>query len=237
MTSRLYRPARCACARGKDGIHFTYLEPVVASDGDPHLLLDVNFDAEPMEAPVPIWRTAVHEASHAVGAYALGRNIESVTVVGQAMAVIGKSEQDDIASASISMAGPHGETLIVDRRLFRPFNSDAIRSFNAVRDFRFGGCDACNIAFAIVHHHGLDDPDRDLLATYRSVETATIEVLFDEAIQIAIRALADELLRAGTLQGRDAELIFESAGVALNSRQDIFREVIDEHAGTIPQTV
>lgn len=212
-----FLPAQCRCGAGAGGDSF-YLLP--QTDTRPRLWgMEPKVGAAPIIPPARSYRVAAHEAAHAVVSFLLGRGISGVSVEGQPVFIGGEAPRDQLAAAAVALAGNHGERLIVHRAEIRPFNEEVIRTFDAVREFRFGGCDDCTAAFAIIHRHGLNATDDELLGAYRTVEAATIDLIREPLTSAAIRRLADHLMKVGTVDGDEAHQIIESAGVKFGSRQ------------------
>ena len=206
-------PSQCRC--GADG----YL---TASAIDPCAQRRAGIltlpDAQPVELPPRSLQIAVHEASHAAIAHVQGSKIEGVSA--DPAALIEQKDQMPLphyARAAIALAGEHGERLIIQRIEYRPPDATLLESFQIVRNFRFGGCDRCQAAFAIVAARGLDAPAIELLASYRLIENVTISTLQSPSVRAAVRHLADALMRAGTVAGPDAHRMFTDAGLPFAS--------------------
>lgn len=206
-------PSQCRC--GADG----YLTPTAPEGaGEPPNWRYVPVpDAAPVEPPPRQYSSAVHEVGHAVLAHLVGFKIESVTVDNQPFVAWTPSPNNHLASAAVALAGNHAERLIFQRFELRPDDAGIVEGFRIVRDFRFGGCDRCQSAFAIVASHGLDASDAELLASYRQIENLTISTLQTPRVRAAVRRFADALMRAGTIAGPDAHETLTDAGLCFAS--------------------
>ncbi|WP_310206361.1 M50 family metallopeptidase [Ancylobacter sp. 3268] len=156
-------------------------------------------------------RVAVHEASHAVVAVAVGGRVVSVTIDGQPRATHagGLPRLDGVV---ITMAGPLGEGVLHHRSVYRPPDTEvAIWSDAARRCAVSGQCDDCRIAIFLA----ASTPDGGaFVATYRRAEDRTLALLDQPHIRSAIREVAAELLTHGTLTGDAVHQIAARHGVA-----------------------
>lgn len=210
MTAIKFQPCTCAC--GAPG----YVKPVADASGD---VSDDDWrfqlvpDAKPVSPPPREYRIAVHEAAHAVVAHVLKRTIDTVTINGQPHVSYIASSAHRAALAMIAMAADHAERLLLQKHEYRPETADVISTFNSIRQFEFGGCDRCLVAFAIIQMHGPGASDETLLATYRALEAQAIEILRTPIIASAIRKLAEVLMQQGEIDGLSAHQIITAAGV------------------------
>lgn len=164
---------------------------------------------EEVDDPPPCERTAWHEAGHAVIGHALGFVIDMVTVRAPAR-VVYAPDHNALALHEIarSHAGPVGEMARL-RCWSSGWPEDADEFLERVHAFQFGGCDGCQKAMNAWRAVGLDagiDAARDV---FRAGEALALRLGRQQPIWLAIRSLAEELMREHTLSGKRAHSIVE----------------------------
>lgn len=188
----------------------SYIEPpdiarsMSATFGRDPLPIIEELDEPPIEE-----RTAWHESGHAVVGYSLGYTLDMVTVRAPAR-VVYMPDHDTPAVHRIarSHAGPVGEMA----RL-RCWNSgwpdDADEFLERVHAFQFGGCDGCQAAFAAWAEVGINSPIELAREVMLHGQALALRLCQQRPVWLAIRALAEELMRENTLSGKRAHSIIE----------------------------
>jgi Peptidase M50B-like len=211
-----FLPARCRC--GAQG----YLRPNAtveegAAGGTSSWRFEVEEYRQPIVPPARSLRVAVHEASHAVVAHVVGAPVAEVVIDGQPYAR-DLGAPTELGKVAVSLAGPHGESIVHFRREIRPNDDAILEGFAIVRDLNMGGCDRCQAALALFWACGSSASDEVLLSAYRKVEAFVISIIREPRVSSAVQLLAHRLMVEGTILGEEARSLFEETGVGLGSR-------------------
>lgn len=202
MTAATGFVARACCARAPG--RKVIITPAASGRTDEPILREVP--PPPREE-----RLAVHEASHAVIAIAVGGTVTSATVDGQ-------PHVEHCASLTggdrrvMTMAGPLGEAVLHHRALYRPPDAELASWRIAARRCEvFGFCDDCRIALTLA---ASTQTLPDYIAGYRAAEERTLALLDKPNIRAAIREIAAQLMLHGSLDGLTIHHIAARHGVA-----------------------
>lgn len=178
-------------------------------------------------APIPVARvksTAIHEATHAVVAVALGGRLGEVRVDHPAQATT--FDLSRRATIVMTIAAIHGENW--SRRWEVTAHTDDLREYaERIHGFGGGGCDMCSSMRGVMYAVGGGASPDDMIAAYRRYEAVAIRIVKNPAIMRAIAALADALMVAGILTGPDATAIITPCLTGLTLNQEL--EISDEN--------
>lgn len=183
------------------------LEPVHLPADIPQLPGPVT-EVVHMEPPPRDPQKATHEAAHATAAHALGLPVMDVRIEPMPLASIDYRGASPAACAAVALAGEHGERWR-NRHVFRPHDRGVLELIEAVKQARFGRCDACKAVLALVRELGAGAPDAEYLRRYREIEAATIEMIQTPRVWRAVSDLAEQLVIRGEITGADAHDIME----------------------------
>lgn len=189
---------------------YSFIEPPDIERSMSNIFLGEPLPAtEEVDDPPPEERTAWHEAGHAVIGHALGFAIDMVTVRAPARVVYAPDHNAPaLHEIARSHAGPVGEMARL-RCWSSGWPEDADEYLERVHAFQFGGCDGCQQAFAAWAAVGINSPIEEARKILREGQALALRLGQQRPIWLAIRALAEELMREHTLSGKRAHSIIE----------------------------
>lgn len=198
-----------ACCRSQAN-SVRVLEPAVQRDGSPSPYTGDIIEAVEAEPPPPNPAIACHEAGHAVVDHAFGKRIEYVRVGGAdnyEKVATGGRKLSPRESAIVFMAGDLAANWC-RRWVVRPYDEEVLQRIEALKACEIGRCDPCLLLFCMSMMLG-DAPPASYLALFREIEVQTLEIIQRPAVVRAVRAVADCLMEAGTLDGEAVHAVIE----------------------------